>query len=626
MIADARFLKHSYTCLQANTRILAIQNKFKLQKIDTKYILGLLFVAFFNLSAYSQTGTIKGSIVSFNQEPLIGVTVSLQNTSLGSTTDENGRFVINNITAGTYTLVASNIGYTAIKQSIMLTTGKTVNLDLQLSENKQILEEVTVIGQKTNYQQHNTSLATRTDVPLLEVPQSAQVITRQTIKDKQAFTLNEITPIMTGVKANNNMGGFNLRGFTGYYPFDASFITFNGIRGNLYLWSQQPLLYNIESVEVLRGPASVLFSEGMPGGVINFTTKKPQADNRFEFNASYGSWNMARVAADATGAISKNKKLLYRAIVGYDRSNSFRDYQEVKNIFIAPSLTYLFSDKTNLNVEVNYAHATTVQQYDRGTFVKKLADGSYDFNFYPNNLTVQSPTDFGKTINTSTALTFNHQLKDNLSFSLVQRYIHNNLNWSDHFVSGAIRNDSINRSYTTWDYKQFSWQSTAYVNYKANTGKIGHSLLAGIDYNNFGWSKNDYRNSPTTRISILNPNYNNDVPALDPAEDYYDDNKQRINLVGAYLQDQISLGDKLKMLLSIRHDSYNLLQTPLSAKDDLQGDTSVATAWMPRAGIVYMPVKNMSFYGSYNKSFNPQLSNSGGAAGHFRHVPPNSLK
>lgn len=591
--------------------------------MNIKIITVLFFVVFLNVITYGQNGMIKGSIVSFNNEPLIGVNVHLQNTSQGNTTDKSGRFVIANIPSGTYTLVASSIGYSAIKQNIIVEAGKTISLSLRLSENKKVLQEVIVTGRTNNYKQNNSSLATRTDAPLIEIPQSAQVISQQAIKDKQAFTLNEITPVMTGVKANNNMGGFSMRGFTGYYPFDASFITFNGIRGNLYLWSQQPLLYNIQSVEVLRGPASVLFSEGMPGGVINFTTKKPQVENRFEFNASYGSWNMARISADATGAISKNKKLLYRAIIGYDRSNSFRDYQKVENIFIAPSLTYQFSDKTNLNVEVNYADAKTVQQYDRGTYVKKLADGSYDFNYYPDNLTVQSPSDFGKTKNTSATLMFNHRMNDNLSLTVVQRYIHNTFNFADHFVSGAIRNDSISRSYQIWDYKQFSWQTTAFVNYKLKTGKVSHSFLAGLDYNNFGWTNNDYRNSPTTRISILNPNYTNDVPAVNPADDYYDDNKQTTNLVGGYLQDQLSLGDKFKILLSIRHDSYKLKQTPLSSKDDLQGDSSDATAWMPRAGIVYLPSPDMSFYGSYNKSFNPQLSNSGGGGGPF---PPRTAE
>ncbi|UYQ95702.1 TonB-dependent siderophore receptor [Chitinophaga horti] len=479
------------------------------------------------------------------------------------------------------------------------------------------LSEVEVTGKANGYRQPVSSVGTRTDAPLIEVPQSAQVLTQQLIRDRQAFTLNDMAPMMTGVKANNGMGAFTLRGFTGYNHFDGSFITYNGIRGNLYQWSQQPLLYNIEKIEVLRGPASAMYSEGVPGGLINFVTLKPQAARRFEFDASYGSWNFMRFSADATGAISKKKKLMYRLIAGYDRSNSFRDQQEQENFFIAPSLAYSFSPKTDLNLEVNYAKQKSVHQYDRGTFIKPLADGTYDFDYYPDHLTVQSPTDFGDVDNTSATLTFNHKVNDRLSFTVVERYIDNRLHFADHGVSGAIRNDSINRTYQIWDYAQFSWQTTAFVGYKLSTGPVKHHFLAGIDYNNFGWTKNDYRNSPSTRISILNPDYSNDIPAANPAVDYYDDNEQTNQLSGGYIQDQLSIGERLKVLLSLRYDDYSLRQTPLSDRDDLQGDTSDAHAWMPRVGVVYMAKPNIAFYGNYNKSFNPQRSNSAGSGGPF---------
>lgn len=582
-----------------------------------KYISYFFLFFFCDFMAYGQNGSIKGRVISYKNEPLVGISVLLQGTVLGTTTDTNGDFIINNIPGGTYTVVVSSTGYSAVKRNILIDANKTEIIDLQLSENRQELQDVTVIAKQDAYRQGNSSIGTRTDIPLLELPQSAQVVTQQTIRDKQAFTLNELATVMTGVRANNSMGAFSMRGFTGYYPFNANFIMFNGIRGNLYLWSQAPLLYNIESVETLRGPASALFSEGMPGGVINFVTKKPQVAKTYEFTAAYGSWNMARFSADATGAISKDKKLRYRAIVGYDRSNSFRDYQKVENLFIAPSLAYQFSEKTSLNLEVNYAQAKTVQQYDRGTYVKNLPDGSYDFNYYPTNLTIQSPTDFGNTHNSSATLTFDHRFNDRLKLSVVQRYVRNKFEFADHFISGNIRNDSISRNYEIWDYDQFSYQTTAFLNYKIGMGSIKHDILVGMDYNNYGWYNNDYRSGPSTRISIFNPNYTNDIPAPNPAVDYYDDNKQTNQLIGGYAQDMVSIGSKWKALLSLRYDSYSLKQTPLSARDDAQGDQSDAHAWIPRFGLVYLPRPNISFYSSYTQAFNPQLSNNGGAGGPF---------
>ncbi len=573
-------------------------------------------------SAFAQTGIIRGTILSYDEVPLEAVSITLVQTNRSTVTNQAGDFTITNLSAGNYTLMASSVGYSVLKQNIKVEDNRTTHLHLRLSRDQKALEDVVVTAYRNGYQAPVAGFS-RTAARLIDIPQSAQVVPAQVIRDRQAVTLNEISQVMTGVKANNGMGAFSLRGFTGYNHFDGGFITVDGIRGNMFAWSQQPLLYNIEKVEVLRGPASVLFSEGIPGGVINMVTKRPQAENRYELDLSYGTWNYARISADATGALSRNKKLMYRMIAGYDRSNSFRDQQETQNIFIAPSIRYQFNASTRIDLDFNYHNADAVHQYDRGSFVAKRADGRYDFDYYPNNSTVQSPTDFGKTNNISGNLHFSHQLNKNLAVHLVSRYVQSDLYFADHGVSGAIYNDSIGRTYQIWDYQQYSWQNTAYASYKLNTGKLSHTILAGVDYNNYGWRKNDYRNSPSTAISILNPNYSNDVPLPDPAVDYYDDNKQSNKVVGGYLQDQVNFGERWKLLLSLRFDNYDMKQTPLSARDDLQGDASEANAWTPRVGLVFNPAIDLALYAGYNSSFNPQLSNGGASGGPF---PPRTAE
>lgn len=470
------------------------------------------------------------------------------------------------------------------------------------------LDAVTVSMRTRSYKVDTITSVTRTKTTILQTPQSIQVVSRQTMVDRQAYTLNDLSSVMTGVKANNGMGSFSMRGFTGYNPFNAGFLTFNGIRGNLYLWSQAPLLYNIEQVEVLKGPASVLFSEGSPGGIINFTTKKPLEKQQLQLDAAYGSWESSRLALDLTGPLTTNKKLLYRGIVGLDKSKSFRDYQLLRNAFFAPSLRYAPNAASHMDLEVNYAYARAVQQYDRGAFVYTKPDGSFDFNHYPIHLTAQSPSDYGKTHNTSVTWSYENQVSDRLKLTLLQRYVRSKFDYTDHIVTGVIRNDSISRGYQDWLYDQFNWQSTAFAELNVQTKEIAHRLLTGVDYNNYGWSKNDYRNSPATRISILHPNYSMDPPAVDPAKDYYDDNKQTIHLIGAYVQDQLSYKD-LILLLSLRYDSYRLFRDPLSDRDAEQGNRSFTDAWVPRVGAVYQPLKVLSFYGSYTRSFNPQNSN-----------------
>lgn len=586
-------------------------------KINILNIIGLLLLISFTSFGQAIPGNLKGRIVSAQNEPVAGATVQFQNTIIRSKTDSNGEFKFPAIPTGTYVLVVSNVGYVAHKQNLIISSGKNPFLNLQLSESKQELKEVTISTKANAYSIKFSGTATRMDIPLLETPQSVQIISSEVIQDRQAFTLNELAGTFTGMKANNGNGSFNMRGFTAYSPTDASFLLYNGIRGNLFLWSQQPLLYNIESVELLRGPSGALFSEGAPGGVVNFITKKPLQSAQYNFDLSLGSWNFRRASADLTGPLTKDKKLLYRAIIGYDRSKSFRNGQDKENIFLAPSLTYLFSSKTHLNLELNYAHQKAVHQYDNGTFIRTRADGSFDFNYYPNNLTVQSPTDYGKTDNASATLSFNHNFSDNLKLNVVQRAVRNVLDFTDHIPLGKIKNDSISRAYQDWETDRFSLQTTAYASYNTKTGPLKHQIIVGTDYNRYGWTKNDYQYKPASRISIFNPNYSNDPPAANVPAEESDDNKRITNLTGFYIQDQIGFGRQLKALLSLRYDSYNGKETPLSTRDNKQGDELQASGWIPRVGLVYLPLAQLSIYGTYLKSFNPQTSNNVLSGGPF---------
>lgn len=590
----------------------SIQMKIKL------LVLFLLVVGdYLNSSAQSELGTVTGRIVNTDQEAVVGASITFQNTTLGTITDSDGKFTLSGITPGSYVLTVSNVGYSARTQSLQILKGRNAFLNLELSESKQELRELIVSEVRGSYQVPESSTSTRTTTPLLLTPQSVQVVSSQVLRDRQAFTLNEIAGTFTGMKANNGNGSFQMRGFMAYSPNDASFLLFNGIRGNLYLWSQQPLLYNIESVELLRGPSGALFSEGSPGGVVNFVTKKPSLDKQASVDLSVGSWGFGRASVDFTGPVSNQKKLLYRAIVGYDRSKSFRDYQEKQNLFIAPSLTYLASERTSLNLELNYAYAKAVHQYDNGSYIYSKPDGSFDFNYYPKNLTIQSPTDYGKTHNASATLTLNHQINQNLKLTVVERAVRNVLDYTDHIPVGRIRNDSISRGYQDWETDRFSLQTTAFATYTAKTGFLGHQIIVGADYNRYGWTQNDYQYKSSTRISILNPDYTGSVPDASEPADESDDNKRITNLIGAYIQDQLSIGEKVKVLLSLRYDSYNGKETPLSARDNKQGDELDASGWIPRVGVVYLPVKNISIYGTYLKSFNPQTSNNVLAGGPF---------
>ncbi|UCJ08573.1 TonB-dependent receptor [Chitinophaga pendula] len=479
------------------------------------------------------------------------------------------------------------------------------------------LSEVVVAGDKGNhYHTRYSNTGSRVQTLQIATPQSIQPIPQQLLQDRQSITLNDLSNVMTGVKANNGMGAFSMRGFTGYYPFGSSYLLFDGIRGNLFLWSQQPLLYNIERVEVLKGPASVLYSEAMPGGVINMVTKQPLSTQQTQLSATYGRYDQVRLMADATGPLNKRKNLLYRFVAGYDQSHSFRDYQFQQNILLAPTISWQPTARTTIKAAINYNYARAVQQYDRGAYVLSLPDGSFDFQSVPAHLTPQSPTDYGKLHNRSATLTFTHTFHPRLQLTIMERYVRNSFDYTDHIPLKAVTKDSVERGFQDWLYEQYSWQTTAFLHYKTRLARMQHSILFGIDYNNYGWLKNDYRYAKAPTINIYHPDYSKDQPAT-YNYDYFDDNKQAIQLLGFYVSDEISITKKLIVNLGLRYDNYRLRQTPLSAKDATQGNRSDADAFIPRAGLVYRLQENMSVYGSYSQSFTPQNSNNTRNGGPF---------
>ncbi len=208
------------------------------------HLLILFILSYFHQVASAQTGIggVTGRIITSTSTPVTNASVSLENTKFTTKTDTRGMFSIDAVPQGNYVLIVSNVGFTAYKQNVLITPGKQAHLDLQLSESRAELSEVIIAAKRNGYNRRHSNTSTRIEMPLLETPQSVQSVSAEVMKDRQAFTLNEIAGTFTGMKANNGNGSFTMRGFTAYSPNDASFLLYNGIRGNLFLRSQQPLM------------------------------------------------------------------------------------------------------------------------------------------------------------------------------------------------------------------------------------------------------------------------------------------------------------------------------------------------------------------------------------------------
>ncbi|KAB8315462.1 TonB-dependent siderophore receptor [Tolypothrix campylonemoides VB511288] len=458
--------------------------------------------------------------------------------------------------------------------------------------------ELVVTGDLDGYRVPNATVGTRTDTPLRDIPQSIQVIPQQVIQEQQANRLTEVLKNAPGVVQGDRtprdpLNLFKIRGFTA-----TGDILVNGIKDRSF--SNLGFGSNIERVEVLKGPASVLFGQGGLGGSVNLVTKQPLRDPLYSVEASAGSYNFYRGAIDLSGPLNDSKTVLYRLNASAETTESFIDFYEQQQYLIAPALTFQIGDRTKLTLEADYSRADG--PYDFGI----PAEGSVLFNpngKIPRNRFVSEP-DFNDTSQSvfRVSYDFEHGFSDNWrvrSFfraSLFQ--LRRDLVAPTTWERGSLRN--LNRVAEDFDYDENIYNLDNFVVGKFATGSIKHELVAGfnllkIDTDITGISKS------ITPLDVFNPRYGATPTGNNPTSN----TKNTIQQLGLYLQDQITLVENLKLLLGGRFDIANQkFENLLNSTDDFKQ----TEAFSPRVGIVYQPIQPISLYASYSRSFNQGVS------------------
>ncbi|MGF7219159.1 hypothetical protein GGR92_005341 [Spirosoma lacussanchae] len=214
--------------------------------------------------------TLSGIVRTADDQPAELVTIALRETSTGrlrqgTLTDAAGRFLLKS-SPGRYTLTASIVGYAPSETPLLIEAGQAIQLPpITLEQTARQLNEVLVTTRRAGaYTEKITDLGTRMPARLRDIPQSIQVINREILQDRQVLTVAEATKSMVGVNAfsSSQYSDYVLRGFRS----TPGNFAYNGIRGDFFQFDQAALTYNIERIEAVKGPASVLFSAGNPGG------------------------------------------------------------------------------------------------------------------------------------------------------------------------------------------------------------------------------------------------------------------------------------------------------------------------------------------------------------------------
>jgi iron complex outermembrane recepter protein len=214
--------------------------------------------------------------------------------------------------------------------------------------------ELVVTGEQDGYRVTDSSTGTRTDTPLRDIPQSIQVVPRQVIEDQGVTNLREALRNVPGVSQGTNpsgRGAFDLPVIRGFSA--GSDILRNGLKDptNQYIGFEAA---GLERIEVLKGPASVLFGQGSLGGVVNYVTKQPLTEPYYSLEASVGNFNFYRGAFDFSGPLNDSQTLLYRLNAAASTTESFLDFYDEQKYFVAPVLSWQISDRTKLTLQTEY--------------------------------------------------------------------------------------------------------------------------------------------------------------------------------------------------------------------------------------------------------------------------------
>jgi iron complex outermembrane receptor protein len=472
--------------------------------------------------------------------------------------------------------------------------------------------ELLVTGEQDGYLVPNSITGTRTDTPVLDIPQSVQVIPQQVLKDQQVTSLEEAVRNVSGVFGDSSEGrgfSFNIRGFEGAPVLRDGFRAF-GLNGNQDSQSQSfAEIANIERVEVLKGPASILFGQIEPGGLVNAVTKKPLNEPFYEAELQVGSRGFVRPRIDISGPLTSDRSLLYRLNALYLRDDGFRNFDtDIQRYFVAPSVTWKIGDRTDLNFQLEYLNDQ--RPYDTGlvAFRNKVAD-------IPRDRILNEPDDVIQKESLNVGYNLEHRFSKNWTLRNGFKY-----NRDDDFIDSVLNlgflgrlNEStgqFNRILAIQDIVTENYSLQTNVVGKFNTGSIGHTLLFGVDLgsNNIDQVTNaNFSASARFPINIFNPVYRSfsrrrqaDLPL---AQDF----QIRVNSLGIYLQDQVSLTDNLLLSAGVRYETIEQKTTnnPSSLNLTSSETTQNDDAFSPRFGIVYKPVKNLSLYTSYSRSFVP---------------------
>ena len=464
-----------------------------------------------------------------------------------------------------------------------------------LSEDAGDEQQIIVIGRADGYRAAESITATKTDTPLIDVPQSITVVTRERMDDQSLLSVADVLRYVPGATVGQGEGNRDQITLRGQNTTADFFL--DGVRDDVQYYRS---LYNIERVEILKGPFALIFGRGGSGGIINRVQKTPSAD-ALSIGATgsvntFGAWD---IAADINAPLSE--RAAFRLNANYEGLDNHRSYFGGKRYALNP---YLALDLGQLKLGLSYEYVHDDRVTDRG--VPSIATTAGQPNV---PITGYRDTFFGAPGFNRTGVDahivkvrLDADLTDSLQWSTTVLYGDYDKYYANVFANGAAsgQNGTVALAGYIDPTRRQNFIAQTNLVWDFNFGSVGNKVLFGLEYGKQD-SANQRRNAALSSgtldlANIVYPAVTLGTLARETASN--------VHFFSAYAQDQISFGEHVDVVVGMRYDRFAIKGTDFigTPRPFERTDEKVS----PRIGLILKPQENISIYGSYSQSFLPR--------------------
>lgn len=564
-----------------------------------KVLLCALIVA---ASANAQTkASLTGVVKTSDGSLAANITVAIKGTAFATQTNDDGKFLIKNMAVGKHQLKISGVGIKSKNVAVDIQEGSNELADITILESASQLAEVNI----STYRSSNKKSSTlgKVAIPAKDLPQAVQIITTQVIQDQQADRLSDVMKNVNGVALGANRGGVNENFYARGYSLGTNNIFKNGVRTSI---GGSPEASTLESVEVLKGSAALLYGGVTGGAVVNMVTKKPKFENGGEVSLRTGSYDQYKGIVDVYGPI--DNKFAFRIIGTGEKAGSFRNHVSANRLYINPSILYKANENTEVLFQADYLKSDYTPDFGVGSVNNQIVD-------FGRDKFLNTPWAYNKTNTTTLQLNLNHKLGEQWKFNAVASYQNYDRNYfgSERInppATGVVARN-LNRAKTNeYTYNQ---QINLTGNFK--TLGIKNTLLIGVDADQSRVTSNAFHFRNQAGDLVASFNYGN-VNVFDPST--YEGNgympetvviSQTLTPVyryGAFVQNLFEITKNFKVLAGIRYTDQktaSAIKTELATGNIVPSAAKFDDAFSPKLGLIYQPFKNTSAYVSYANNF-----------------------